>query len=321
MRLLFRQGCTLAGLTALEAVRQPIVLLLTSAALAFTALMPVLFTHTLGDGDRLVRDSALALHFVLGLLLGVLMACTALRAELRSGTAAAVLSKPVHRPLFFLGKFAGLAIVIAAFSLLMTGANLLATRTAHTAFQYDLWGSGPLLAALVAALALGGLQNYVFRRPFASRAFGALLVLVPVAVVISGFQPADATPAPWGAALPLAILPAGALLTLGILLLTGLALALATRLDVVPALVLTSVVFLLGLMADYLLGRPAAHSTLFAFLDGLTPNFQHFWAADALAGDGIPWSYVGRVAAYTAFYLAGILAAGIFAFRRMELRG
>lgn len=321
MRLLIRQGATIAGLTALEAVRQPIVSLLTLSALVFIALMPFLFTHTLDDSARLVRDSALALHFVLGLVLGVLMACTALRAEVRSGTVSAVLSKPIHRPLFFLGKFAGLAVVMLSFSCLMTTASILATRTAAVAFIYDPWGSGPLLAAILLAVLTAGAQNFFFRRPFASRAFGALLILVPAALAISGTRSDSTEPAPWGTALPMDILPAGTLLALAILLLTALALGLATRLEVVPALVVSSVVFMIGLMADYLFGRQAAHSRFFALLDGLVPNFQHFWAVDALAGDGVPWTYVARVALYTAFYLAAILAAGIFAFRRMELRG
>lgn len=321
MRLWLRQLGALAGLTALESVRQPIVMLLATSALAFTALMPVMITHTLDHSARLVRDSALALHFVIGLVLGVLMACTALRAELRTGTAGAVLSKPVPRPLFFIGKFLGLAAVMLSFSLLMTGATLLAARTAQLAFFYDWWGSGPLLAALGLALALGGLQNFFLRRPFASRAFGALLALVPLAVLVSGFHAnEDAAPA-WGAELPLSILPAGALIALATLLLTGLALALATRLDVVPALVASSAIFLAGLMADYLFGRRAAQGRVWAFLDGITPNFQHYWAADALAANGVPWSYVAQVAGYTACYLLAILAAGVLAFRRMELRG
>lgn len=321
MRLLLRQGLTIAGLTALETIRYPIITLLTASSLIFIAAMPFVFTHTLNDSARLVRDSALALHFVLGLILGVLMACTALRAELRGGTAAAVLSKPVPRSLFFIGKFLGLAAIMVAFSVLMTCAAILATRTAAVAFMYDAWGSGPLLAAVLLAMLIGGAQNFLFQKPFTSRAFGALLILVPAAVAISGAIPDNGEPAPWGAALPLAVIPASALVTLAILLLTGFALALATRLDVVPALVVSSVVFMIGLMADYLFGRQAAHSRLFALLDGLAPNFQHFWAADALAGDGVPWSYVARVAVYTACYLAAILAAGIFAFRRMELRG
>ncbi len=320
MQLAIRQTYTLAGLTALEAVRQPIVILLTAAALAFTALMPILFTHTLDESARLVRDSALALHFVTGLILGVLTACTALRAELRNGTAAAVLSKPVPRPLFFLGKFAGLAAVTLAFSALMAGATILATRTARIPFFYDWWGSGPLLAALVLAFAFGGLQNFRANRPFASRTFGALLVLVPAATALSGLFDEHDHIAKWGAGLPLEILPASILIALAILLLTGFALALATRLDTVPALVVSSVIFMLGLMADYIFGRITPHNRALSALDGIVPNFQHFWAVDALAGDGIPWTYVARVAAYTACYLLALLTAGIIAFRQMELR-
>lgn len=321
MQVWIRQLWTLAGLSALESVRQPVVLLATASAVAFVGLMPIVFTHTLGEADRLVRDSALALHWVLGLVLGVLMACTSLRAELRSGTASAILSKPVPRPLFFVGKFAGLAAVLLAFSLLMLCANLLATRTARMPFLYDWWGSGPLFVALALALVAGGLQNFLWRRPFASRAFGALLFLLPLAVGVSGAQPPEEAQTAWGAALPLALIPAGALLALAILLLAAIALALATRFEVTPTLALCSVLFLWGLMSDYLLGRAAQHNRWLAALDGLTPNFQHYWSADALAGHGIPWAYVGQTAAYTVFYLAAVLSAGILAFRRMEMRG
>jgi hypothetical protein len=321
MHVLFRQGIAIAWLTALEAVRRPIAALLTVSALSFVALMPFLFTHTLNEGERLVRDSSLALHFVLGLVMGALSACTALRAELRGGTAAAILSKPVPRPLFFIGKFAGIALVMIAFSILMACATLLATRTAAVAFVYDFAGSGPLIAAILLALAAGGVQNFLLRRPFASRTFGALLMLIPAAVAVSGAIPANGESSPWGAALPLAIVPASVLIAMAILLLSGLSLVLATRLDIVPTLEVGSTVLMAGLMADYLFGRHAAFSRFYAFLDGITPNFQHFWAADALAGDGIPWSYVARAATYWAVYLAAILSLGILAFRRMELRG
>jgi hypothetical protein len=321
MRLYVRQFLAIAWLAALEALRQPIVLLLTAACVLFIGLMPVLFTHVLTEGVRMVRDSALALHFVAGLVLGALMACTSLRYEVRSGTAAAVLSKPVPRSLFFLAKFTGLACVLLLFSSLVAAATELATRTVALQFALDAWGSGPLLAAVALAFALGGLQNYFLRRPFVSRAFGALLGTVAAAFVLSGFVGDDGRRAAFGTALPLTILPASALIALAILLLAGLALAVATRLDVVPTLTVCSVVFLLGLMADYLLGRPAQSNAWFRAIYALTPNFQHFWAVDALAGGRVPWSYVARAGAYAALYLAGLLAAGIFAFRRMELRG
>lgn len=321
MRLIFRQGLAIAQLTALEAIRLPITALLTASALTFVAAMPFVFTHTLHEGERLVRDSALALHFVLGLVLGVLVSCATLRAELRGGTASAILSKPVHRPVFFLGKFAGIAVVMACFSLLMTLAAMLATRTVAISYFYDPWGSGPLVGAVLLALAAGGAQNYFLRVPFASRTFGALLVTVPLAAVWSGFVNSEGAFSTESFNLPLGILPAGALLGLAILLLAGIALALSTRLETVPALAVSSSLFMLGLMSDYLFGRRAADHPVFAFLDAITPNFQHFWAADALVGDGIPLAYLGGTMIYTACYLVAVLAAGMLSFRQMELQG
>jgi hypothetical protein len=321
MRLKLQQFIAIAQLAAVEAIRQPIVLLLTAVALAFIALMPVLITHVIGDASRIVRDSALALHFVSGLILGVFVACTSFRYEVRRGTAASVLSKPVPRSLFFLAKFVGLAAVLVLFSGLLAIATLLSTRTVTQSFVYDWWGSGPLLAALPLALVAGGLQNYFLHRPFVSRAFGALLVAVPAAFVVSGLLNGEGARAPFGSALPLAILPASVLITMGIVLLSALAVSLATRLDVVPTLVICSTVFLLGLMSDYLLGRPAESSRFLSVLYHLVPNFQHFWAVDALAHGTIPWTYVAQAGQYAGLYLAGLLSAGIFAFRPMELRG
>lgn len=321
MRLKIRQFIAIAWLAAVEAIRQPIVLLLTVAGLLFIGLLPVLITHIVGDAQRMIRDSALALHFVLGLVLGVFAACTSFRYEVRRGTASSVLSKPVPRSLFFLAKFTGLAAVLMLFCALLAIATLLTTRTVVTAFSYDWWGAGPLLAAIPLALLAGGVQNYFLRRPFVSRAFGALLVLGAAALAVSGFIDAEGHRASFGSALPLSILPASVLITMAVVLLSGLSVSLATRLDVVPTLAVCTAVFMLGLMSDYLLGRPAESSRAFSVLYHAAPNLQHFWAVDALAHGQIPWSYVAHAGHYAALYLAGILGAGMLAFRPMELRG
>ena len=322
MRLHLQQFIAIARLALLESLRQPVVLLLTLACLTFVALLPVLITHVLGDGQRIVRDSALAMHLVCGLVLGTYAACASLRDEVRRGTASAVLSKPVGRTLFLLAKFAGLALVMVLFSFLLSIAVILAARTAAQDFVFDAWGAGPLLLAVVLALIIGGLQNFLLRRPFCSRAFGALLILAPLALAWSAvYDDTGARAAAYGSALPLNTLPASVLITLAILLLTGLSVSLATRLDVVPTLAICASLLMGGLMSDYLLGPAAATHRAAALLYGLLPNFQHFWAVDALAHGAIPWSYVGQAALYGALYLAGVLSAGIVAFRHMELRG
>ncbi len=322
MRLQLQQFIAIARLALLETLRQPIILLLALGSLTFIALMPLLITHVLGDGQRMVRDSALALHLVSGLVLGAYAACASLRDEVRRGTASAVLSKPVGRTLFLLAKYVGLALVMLLYSALLAIAVILAARTAAEDFSFDIWGSGPLLLAILLALLAGGLQNFLLRRPFASRTFAALLLLVPLALLVSGAVDVEGHRASlYASALPLATLPASVLITMAILILSGWSVSLATRLDVVPTLACCAVLLMAGLMGDYLFGATAQTHSGAALLYGLLPNFQHFWAVDALARGTIPWSYVARAAEYGAFYLAGILSIGIVAFRHMELRG
>lgn len=320
MVFVLKQFFNIARLAALETIRQPLMLLLTTGSALFIGLMPILMTHVVGEDGRLVRDSALALFFVVGLVLGAYAACATLAREIRSGTVASILSKPVTRAGFFLAKYAGIAAVMLAFSLVALVATLLSARTAAVPFAFDWWGSGPLLAAVPLAYAAAGLENYFLRHPFTSRAFSYVLLGAVLALALSGHRTVEGQPGPWGQALPWNLAPAAALIALAILVLTGLALSLATRLQLVPTLILCSVVFLAGLMSDYLLGPAAQQRPALALLYNLVPNWQHFWAVDALNGGTIPWSYVGAVARYAALYLAGILALGLVAFRNTEVR-
>lgn len=322
MRQHAKQFSAIAAMTALEAMRQPVLLLLSLFSVTFIALMPFVITQIMGDSVRIVRDSALALLFVGGLIMGSYAACAALSGEIRRGTASAVLSKPVDRVVFFLAKYAGVAMVLLCFAGAGTMAALLSTRAAKENFVIDWWGALPLWAAILFALTTAGVENFFVRRPFASRCFGWLVVALPIALLVSCLvkAPADDASTAFGAAIPWALVPVCALETLAILVLAGLAVALATRLDVVPTLSICSAVFMLGLMSDYIFGRNVAASRLAAAAYALLPNWQHFWAVDALNGDGVPWSYVLRAGAYAALYLAGLLAAGIAAMRSMEIR-
>jgi hypothetical protein len=321
MRLQLKQFTTLAGMTAIETLRQPICLLLVATCVLFITILPFFLTHTMGEEGKLVRDSALAFHFVCGLVLGSYASCTSITREIRHGTAAAVLSKPVHRSTFFLAKFTGIGVVMLLFSAAVTIATLLSARAAAESFHIDWWAAGPLLAATPLAFALAGLKNYFTRQPFVSNAFGLLLFALVIAFVVTAFVGEDGAWGTFGSAVPWPIAPGSVLVTLAILVLCAIAAALSTRLDALSTLALCSVVFMVGLMSDYLFGRHAAASHVAAFFYAVIPNWQHFWAADALtAGGTVPWSYVARVGVYALLYLAGVLCLGILAFRRMEIK-
>ncbi|MFH0952779.1 MAG: hypothetical protein V1873_00455 [Verrucomicrobiota bacterium] len=321
MRWPLRQFGAIATLAALEGIRQPIALLVATTGIVLIALLPILVTHTLGETERLARDSGLALHFVCGLVLGSYAACSSLTHEIRRGTVSSVLSKPVSRELFLLAKFSGISAVMVLFSAGAAMGVLLSTRMSRPVYSVDWWAGVPLLTAPVLAYAAAGIWNYSTRRPFVSAAFVLLVLGLAVAFVGAGFLDAEGNAVRFGAAYSWKILPASVLITLAILVLTGIAVSLAIRLDTVPTLSICSVVFVIGLMSDYLFGRHAGSNTVSAFLYRLVPNWQHFWVVDALSGEGsVPWSYVARAALYAVCYLAGVLGLGLLAFRHMEIR-
>ena len=81
--------------------------------------------------------------------------------EIRSGTALAVLAKPVSRTAFLLAKYVGVAMALTVLAYLNILAGLLASRMA-----YDAYGSTDWLALLVfcggllLAFGIGGFSNY-----------------------------------------------------------------------------------------------------------------------------------------------------------------
>ena len=321
MRLKFKQFFAIAGLTALEAVRQPIVLLLSTFTVVFIGMMPLLVIFTIGDTERLVRDSALSVQFVAGLILGGYAACATLTHEIRRGTVGSVLSKPVNRAVFFLAKYAGIAIVMILFSAMAAIATLLSTRASANDYVLDWWAAGPLLAAMPVAFAIAALQNFFFRSLFVSRAFGLLVLACFAALAIAAFIGPDGTYGPPAEHLSWQILRASMLIAMAILVLSAIAVSLATRLDAAPTVTICGFIFIAGLMSDYLFGRHAAASAWANAAYHIVPNWQHFWVVDALSRNGIPWSYVAQAGVYAALYLAGVLCLGIVAFRRMEVRG
>ena len=317
----FQAFLALATLTARETLRQPLCLLLAATAVAACAVLPLVVSHTLGESQAMMADTALALHLLPGMLLAGFGAGLTLTAECRRGTAAAVLSKPVGRELFYLAKFAGLAAVMLLFSILITLAGMLAVRVLADAYRADRRVALPLLVAIPVAFAAAGVRNYLRRAPFSSGAFAALLIALLLAFVGVGFFDAEGHRVAFGAAYDWALVPANALLAMALWVLAALALALATRLTMVPLVTLCSAVFFVGLISDYLFGRAAAHSRVAAALYAVLPNWQHFWMADAVhLHEPIPAAYLARAAAYAGFCLLALLAAGIVSFRTVDVK-
>jgi ABC-2 type transport system permease protein len=318
-----RQFITIAGNAFMELIRQPIFLLLMTVSALFEIFLACVNYFGFGDEPKLVKNSALAVMLLAGLFGAVLSASASVAREIRSGTALAVLAKPVGRAQFLLAKYAGLALALSVLTFVNCIAALLATRMAFDAYgDIDYPGLEVFCGALVVAYGLGGLTNFFLRRPFVSDAVFAVVVMAVLAFGVLQFIPRDA--GRMGAdyvGMDWRVVPASALILMALLILAALALACSTRVEMVPALAICSALFLLGLVSDYFWGtRAKAGSWWASVLYTVTPNWQLFWVADALdEKNTIPLAYLGKALGYACAYIGAILALALVLFEDREL--
>jgi hypothetical protein len=96
--------------------------------------------------------------------------------------------------------------------------------------------------------------------------------------------------------------------------------ALSTRLQLVPALTITVLVFVLGLMSDYFFLELSQKYFAIKVVYALVPNLQYFWIADALvAGKTVSVGYLFAALSYMVVMVAAVLAFGAYLFEEKEL--
>jgi len=168
---------------------------------------------------------------------------------------------------------------------------------------------------------LGTASNYFMHRPFLADTSLALIATVTLAFLAINCLDRHGAWQEFGSNVDWRLLPAGLLVWFALLVLAGLAVACTTRLAMMPTLMVCSGLFALGLLSDYLFGGAAkAGSWLAAMFHTVLPNWQLFWMADLLGGEGaIPWSYVLRGAGYAGVYLILVLAVGLILFEDRDL--
>lgn len=307
----------------MELVRQPVFLLLLTASAVFEIFLATPFYFALGDEPKLVKNSVLAVMFLSGLLGAVLSASASLGREIRSGTALAVLSKPVGRARFLLAKYAGLVGALTLLTYVNLVAALIASRMVFDAYgSTDLPALGIFLSGVVVAYALGGFSNFFLRRPFVSDAVFALLLTVTIAAFIIFQFTTQQQSMGETAHVDWHMIPAGVLILFALWMLAALALACSTRFDLIPTLVICSAFFLVGLMSDYLFGRAADRGAWWGkALYSIMPNWQQFWLADALDSGKSTFhlGYVGKALGYAACYIGAALAVAVTFFEDREL--
>ena len=204
-------------------------------------------------------------------------------------------------------------------------ACLLASRMAYDAygsadtFSFGVYCLGGLLAAFVA----GGFLNYFLQVRFVITTVIAVVILTPAMLaIILATEPettgagADPRLVDWRL-----ISASDVDFVCGPDILTALALACSTRLELLPTLAICSAVLFLGLMSDWLfLERVEGGSWWASILYTVMPNWQNFWLADVLEGDGtIPTGYIGQAFGYLVGYVGATLSVALWLFEDREL--
>jgi ABC-2 type transport system permease protein len=316
----------IVGNTFLETIRQPIFAVLMWVAAGLLILNPSIAGYSLHAGKdiKIMQDVALATLLLYGLLCSVFSAAGVITREIESYTVLTVISKPVSRPVFLFGKYLGVsaAILVGYYFLCLVFFMTVRHGVMETVRdQYDqpvlLFSALAILISLIAAT----FGNYIYGWHFTSALTAWVVPLGTLAlagVLFLGPQWEPQSPVKdFG---DLQVIYAVVMIFLGVLILTAFAVALSTRFSQVMTLVLCFVVFLLGLLSDYYVGRFADEGPVYRVLYTLLPNFQFFWVGDALTQEmTIPGAQVARVAAYTGLYTLAVLSLGVALFQTREV--
>ena len=306
----------------LELVRQPIYLILLLSSVSFMMVLSSIYYFGLGEDTKLVKDSVLATLFLSGIFGAVIGSTASVAEEIRSGTALSVLSKPIGRVQFLAAKYLGLVAAITLHTYVCGLAVLLASRMGFDAYGApDYLALGIFMGAVAVACFYGMVANFFMGRPFVGNTVLALLITATVAFIAINYFDKEGHPQPFGALIDWRLIPAITLIQFALWILAAIALACTTRFELIPTLIICTGVFLLGLMSDFLFGRPAAEGILWAkIIYAILPNWQLFWMADALAeSKSIPWTYVASVGQYVVTSLTLSLGLALLMFEDREL--
>ena len=115
LEAIFRRSKTavIAYVTTLEAVRQPIFVVLLGVGCMLMMIYPFIPYFTFGEDIKMVKDTGLATILLLGLILALLTSSNTIAEDIEHRTAITLLSKPINRRQFIIGKFLGILVAVA----------------------------------------------------------------------------------------------------------------------------------------------------------------------------------------------------------------
>lgn len=334
---MFTRLLSIAKNTFIETLRQPIYAVIIVFALILMLLAPSISMYTLDEDIKLLRELGLSTLFLAGLFIAVFSATGTITEEIESGTITTILSKPISRPVFVIGKFLGVAGAVTLAHVLLTMAFLLATRHGVLENASDEIDWTVITTATVAfggAFLITALINYIYDWNFPSTAIVLSTIFCAFGMLFLFFVDKHWKFNPAENKFQSFDVIASTLLLLAIFVLVALATLFSTRFNEVLTLTFCVAIFLLGLISDWIFGRFAVRNIDDAALGlwdkagilmakigvVLVPNLQIYWVSDAIYETGsVPIQYLLMAGGYTLLYTAGILALAIGLFQKRQV--
>ncbi|GBD35496.1 hypothetical protein HRbin36_00608 [bacterium HR36] len=282
-----------------ESIRQPLFWLLLVLTTFFMLVSVYLPYFTFGEEIKMMKGLSLSAILLATLILTVFSAGVSISEEIEGRTAVTVLSKPMSRRAFLLGKFVGIFLAAVLLAVLL---SVVMAVTVYYRNEIDPEEQRPQLAEVQQLERyLGFLPNAVFATGRYLLYLSYDLSLIAPGIVCNLFQ---------------------------VMILTGLAVALATRLPVVVNLVICLSVFIIGRLAHIVVyqsspergGNPLVHVMAQIFAT-ILPGFNYFDMTDAtIAGIDVPWGdYVLHVGVHATVYTAIALLFGLILFEDRDV--
>ncbi len=317
--------------TFTQTIRQPIFVILIGLTFALLVMGLLLSTWTMSpSGDHQATDQKLMINLGLstllttGLLLAAFSASSVLAREIDDRTAMTVISKPVGRATFVVGKFAGVALAVTLALYLCSLVLMMLVRHGVVSAASDpidwpviVIGLSALCGSFVVAL----VGNFMFGWHFTSALTWIQVILMSVAMGVIALVGKGWTIVPFWQGIGLEVLWAILTIYMAVLLLTAVAIAASTRLGQMSTLLVCIAVAVVGGYHQLLFARAGEANVIVRAIGAMIPDTRYFLMMEALVRDKpITPIFLATAAAYAGLLIAAVLAigAGLFQTRQLE---
>ncbi len=264
----------IAATTAREAFSQPLFYLLVAIGVAAFFIFPFVPYNTFGEDIKFVKDEGLTLIMVLTIVLAVWTASISVAEEIDGRTALTLLSKPIGRRQFILGKFLGVLFPVVVMFIIL---GMFYLPTVSYKVPYDAFESAQPEPSPAVCL-----QEMVHVVPGLGLAFYRVVIFASIAVAIS------------------------------------------TRLPMLPNLMICGTVYVLGHLIPLVVASSVGQLEYVRFAGNLAatilPGLDHFSMNTAIfTGDPVPPQFLLMAGVYCILYSTVAMLVALLLFEDRDL--